>query len=244
MRKYLFIIGLLICILPVSAQKEERKQIRQGNKLYQNEQYTEAEIAYRKALEVNADSPQATFNLGNALYRQEKAQDALEQYQHLIDKESVEVETGGGDKKRLASLWHNVGNICMQGEDYGNAIQSYCKSLILNPKDDETRYNLALAQALYKQQQQDQQNQEQEQEQEENQEDQQQQQQQQEQPQEHQDNENHQDQEQPEDAQEQLSREKAQELLDALMQDEEEVQEKVKKLQMQNGQRTQTDKDW
>ncbi|MBO5719657.1 MAG: tetratricopeptide repeat protein, partial [Bacteroidales bacterium] len=77
MNKYIIFAFALLFSLTLSAQKAERKQIREGNKLYENEQYTEAEIAYLKALEVNPNSPQSSMNLGNALYRQQKAQEAL-----------------------------------------------------------------------------------------------------------------------------------------------------------------------
>ena len=52
----------------VSAQKAERKNVREGNKLYESEKYTESEIAYRKSLEVNPRSTEGTYNLGNSLY--------------------------------------------------------------------------------------------------------------------------------------------------------------------------------
>lgn len=53
------------------------------NKLYETEKFTEAEIAYRKSLEVNPRSSEGTYNLGNALYKQKKFPEAAEQYQLL-----------------------------------------------------------------------------------------------------------------------------------------------------------------
>lgn len=229
-----------LCLLlsfPTMAQKAERKQIREGNKQYEEGKFTEAEIAYRKALEVNEDSPQSTMNLGNALYRQEKAAEALEQYKRLISDED--------HPERQADAYHNIGNVMMQAQDYKAAIQAYQQSLIKRPSDNETRYNLALAQALLKQQEQ-QQNQDQQDENQQQEQQEQEQQQQQEQPQE-QENQQQQEQQQEQeqqDSQEQISKEQAQQLLDALMQDEEEVQEKVKELQMQQSQGRKTDKDW
>lgn len=232
-------LGLSLTALPLWGQKAERKQIRGGNKLFDKEKYTEAEIAYRKALEVNANSPQATYNLGNALYKQEKAQDAMNQYQSAL----AQAE---GNPLRQASVLHNMGNVFMQAGDYAHAVAAYRQSLLNRPGDDETRYNLALAQALLRQQEQQQQ-QQQNQEQQEQQQDQQQEQQdqQQEQPQEQQQQQQQQqEQDQQQEEQERISKEQAQQLLDALMQDEKEVQEKVKKLQMQQGQRVKTEKDW
>lgn len=237
-----FKISMITCLclllsIPMMAQKAERKQIREGNKQYEEGKFTEAEIAYRKALEVNEDSPQSTMNLGNALYRQEKAAEALEQYKRLISDED--------HPERQADAYHNIGNVMMQAQDYKAAIQAYQQSLIKRPSDNETRYNLALAQALLKQQEQ-QQNQDQQDENQQQEQQEQEQQQQQEQPQE-QENQQQQEQQQEQeqqDSQEQISKEQAQQLLDALMQDEEEVQEKVKELQMQQSQGRKTDKDW
>lgn len=236
MNKYIFVACSLLLSMSVSAQKAERKQIREGNKLYENEQFTEAEIAYRKALEVNPDSPQSTMNLGNALYRQQKAQEAMEQYQLMLNDED--------HPERQADAFHNMGNVFMQAQDYAHAIEAYQQSLIKRPSDDETRYNLALAQALLKQQEQQQQDQQDQQDEQQEEQQQEQQEQQQQQPQEQDQQDQQQEQPQPEDAQEQISKEQAQQLLDALMQDEEEVQEKVKELQMQQSQSKITDKDW
>ena len=128
----------------VSAQKAERKNVREGNKLYESEKYTESEIAYRKSLEVNPRSTEGTYNLGNSLYKQGKFPEAAEQYQLIAGQGEKMVATPEG-KARLSEVYHNMGNIFMQNKDYGKAVEVYKQSLRLNPKDDETRYNLALA---------------------------------------------------------------------------------------------------
>ena len=127
----------------VSAQKAERKNVREGNKLYESEKYTESEIAYRKSLEVNPRSTEGTYNLGNSLYKQGKFPEAAEQYQLIAGQGEKMVATPEG-KARLSEVYHNMGNIFMQNKDYGKAVEVYKQSLRLNPKDDETRYNLAL----------------------------------------------------------------------------------------------------
>ena len=142
-------------VFSASAQKAERKQVREGNDLYQSEKYTEAEIAYRKALDVNPRSVEGTYNLGNALYKQKKFQEAAEQYQLLAGQEVKLKETPEG-RARLAQVYHNMGNVCMQAKDYAQSVEAYKQSLRMNPKDDETRYNLALAQKLLNDQQQQQ----------------------------------------------------------------------------------------
>ncbi len=237
---------LLFCACAMAqAQKEERKNLREGNKLYKNEQFTEAEIAYRKSLEVNPRSVEGTYDLGNALYKQNKLPEAAEQYQLLIGQAEKMIETAEGIE-RLASVFHNVGNINMQNKDYGKSVEAYKQSLRLNPYDDETRYNLALAQKLLEEQEQDQeqdQNQDKNEDQQQDQQQNQDQQQDQQQNQQDQQKENKTQEEQPQ-QNEQMSKDNAQQMLDAFLQDEKDTQEKVKKAQAQQQQRRKTEKEW
>ena len=136
---YLFMFSLAISSLAFS-QKAERQNLRKGNKQYNNENYTQAEIDYRKSQEVNPNSPEAAFNLGNSLYKQQKFEDALKQYGIAGQ--------NGTDASYQSETFHNGGNIFMAQEQYDRAIQYYKQSLRLNPHDDETSYNLALAQQL------------------------------------------------------------------------------------------------
>ena len=241
----LFSLILLFCSGSVFAQKAERKNIREGNNLYQNEKFTEAEIAYRKSLEVNPRSSEGTYNLGNALYKQKKFPEAAEQYQLIAGQAEKMVETPEG-KARLAEIFHNVGNIGMQNKEYAKSVEAYKQSLRLNPKDDETRYNLALAQKLLQDQQNQQnedQNQDQNEDKKEDQDKQDQQQQNQDQQQQQDDKKQDKTQEQQQ-QNEQMSKDNAQQMLDAFLQDEKDTQEKVKKAQAQQQQRRRTDKEW
>ena len=132
-------------------EKVERNTIRNGNGLFNDKKYTEAEIEYRKALEANPSSEIATYNLGAALYKQQKWNDSRNEYRKIVQASS--------DSLRAAHAWHNLGNISFQEKNYAQSIEEYKNALRRNPKDDETRYNLRLAQLLLKKQQQEQQNQ-------------------------------------------------------------------------------------
>lgn len=232
----LFSLALLIVSAPIaSAQKAERSDIRKGNRQYENKKFTEAEIQYRKALEINPQSKEGSYNLGNALYRQNKPKEALEQYQNALNIQN--------DPKKKSQIFHNAGNVFMAGKDYEKAVSAYKNSLVINPSDNETRYNLALAQAMLKKQQQEQKkNKDDKKDQKDDQKEEKQEQQKQD-DQEKKQNQNKKDQEQQQ-QQEQVTKEKARQLLDALSQDEKETQEKVKKLQMQQSKSRKTDKDW
>ena len=239
------------------AQKQVRKEIRKGNKEYKQEKYPDAEVNYRRALEENARSIEAAYNLGNSLYKQEKRQEALEQYQAMINNET--------DKEKLADAWHNIGNVFLSMKDSQNpeeqkialprSIEAYKNALRNNPKDEETRYNLALAQKLLEDQenddqgqddQQDDQNQDQNQENQDQQQDQNQDQQNQDQQNQNQD----QDQKEQEQKEQQgqnpneMSKETAERILESLMQDERNTQEKVKAEEMRRQKQRKTDKNW
>lgn len=228
-----FIAMIFLSTGLASAQKAERKNVREGNKLYTKEKYTESEIAYRKSLEVNPKSIEGNYNLGNSLYKQGKYDEAAKQYQQTIAQEA--------DPLKLAQAFHNMGNITMQKKDYAKSVEAYKMSLRLNPSDDETRYNLALAQKLLQDQDQNKDNKDQDQKKDEEKKDDQQQQDQQQQQQD--DKKENKTQDQPH-QNEQMSQDNAQQMLDAFLQDEKDTQEKVKKAQAQQHQRRRTEKEW
>lgn len=220
---------LLCCTTVVFGQKSERDYMRSGNKLYNDSLFVKAEVDYRKALELNPKSTDAMYNLGNALLMQNKAKEAMEQFDAVTRIEK--------DKGKLARAYHNMGVILQSSKQYPQCIEAYKQSLRNNPHDDETRYNLALAQKMLKDQQQQQnQDKQQEQKQDQKQDD-----------QKDQNKDQNEDQKkQPQQNQQQnkneMSKENAEQLLNAVMQDEKNVQDKVKKKLQMRGKKY--DKDW
>lgn len=236
--KYILFVVFLLSAVAVSAQKAERDYIRKGNRLFNDSIFVDAEVNYRKALEVNPKSTVSMYNLGNTLSQQQKFQDAMEQY---VSASNIEK-----DKMKLAHIYHNMGVLLQAGKDYAKAVDAYKMSLRNNPTDDETRYNLALAQKMLKDQQQNQQNQDQNQDQNKDQQKQNQKQDQNKDKQNDQKQDEKKDQQQPpksEKQNNQMSKENAEQLLNSVMQDEKDVQDKVKKQQkvMQGGR---LEKDW
>ena len=234
MMKKFYILSMLLLASTahgLAQDKTDRDYLRSGNKLYNDSLFIKAEVDYRKALELNPKSTDAMFNLGNALLMQQKAQEAMEQYESVSKIEK--------DKQKLAQIYHNMGVILQSGKQYPQCIEAYKESLRNNPKDDETRYNLALAQKLLKDQQQDQQNQDQQQQQQEQKEDKQDQNKDQ---QEQDQKDQQQNQQQQQQNKNEMSKENAQQLLNAVMQDEKNVQDKVKKQLQIKGKKL--EKDW
>ena len=237
MMKKFYILSMLLLAGTahgLAQEKTDRDYLRSGNKLYNDSLFIKAEVDYRKALELNPKSTDAMFNLANALLMQQKAQEAMEQYQSVAKIEK--------DKQKLAQIYHNMGVILQSSKQLPQCIEAYKESLRNNPKDDETRYNLALAQKLLKDQQQDQQNQDQQQQQQQKQEEEKQEQNKDQQDQEQKEKDQQQNQQQQQQNKDEMSKENAQQLLNAVMQDEKNVQDKVKKqLQIQG---KKLEKDW
>ena len=128
-------VALLLVAITASAQTD-RQYIREGNKQFRVGQYDKAEVSYRKAVEKNPKNPQAAYNLGNALMAQKKDSAAVQQFE-----QATRIET---NPLRKAAAYHNMGVICQTHKMYGEAIEAYKNALRLNPNDDETRYNLVL----------------------------------------------------------------------------------------------------
>ena len=218
---------LLSCVSLVFAQ-QERADIRRGNKQYNDSNYTEAEVHYRRGLDINDHSFEAHYNLGDALFRQGKYPEALEQYTQAEKALATNDKLSEAKRKeQLADTYHNMGNALYAQQQYDQAVGAYQQALRLDPKDNDTRYNLVKAmQQLQQQQQQNQQQQNQQQQQQEQQEQQQEQQQQE---------------QQQEQQQDQMDKETAEQILQALEQDEQETQEK---LQRQQGKKRRVEKEW
>ena len=250
MIKKIFLLSAIFCgtLSGFAQTKTEGDYIRSGNKFYADSLYEKAEIEYRKALEINPKSTDAMYNLGNALFNQipqsqEKGKEAMEQYATAVKLES--------DKAKLAHINHNLGTLLYMAQQYPQSVEAYKESLRNNPNDNETRYNLAKAMYMLKQQQEQQQDQQQEQQQDQQQEQQQDQQQEQQQEQQEQQQEQQEQQQQEQNQQQQqqqqqenndMSQENAEQLLESAMQDEKDVQEKVKKMMQIQGRKL--EKDW
>jgi len=223
----------------LSAQAD-RKFIRQGNREYEKEKYSESEISYRRAIDKNKSSADAVFNSGDALYRQKKFEDAGKQF--------IESHSMNEKKDKKSASMYNLGNSLLMAEKLKESIDAYKNSLKLNPGNMEAKYNLAYAQDMLRkqeeqqqQQQQNKDNQDQNKDQDKK-EDKNKDQQQQQQDQQNQDENKQQDQKQQQQEQA-MSKEDAERLLNAIANDEKNVQEKVK-LAKAAKERVKTLKNW
>lgn len=146
-KKLSVIIIMLISAISLYAQTD-RQYVREGNKHFRKGNAADAEVAYRKALDKKKDNSQAGYNLANALFMQRKDSAAVSQYEQALKNEK--------NPLRKSQSYHNIGVICQGHKMYGEAIDAYKNALRLNPNDDMTRYNLELCRKQQKQQQQNQ----------------------------------------------------------------------------------------
>ena len=246
MKKILLFCLMTAAVISANAQRTDRSFVRKGNHMFEDSLFIKAEENYLKAVDMNPELYEGYYNLGNAYTAQQKPNEAIEQYRKianalegrkkdLMDDPSTSKKDIDRCKEDLAKIYHNTGVVYHMCEQYDKAVEAYKQALRNNPQDDETRYNLILAQRMLQQQQQDQQ-QEQQQQQQDQQQDQQQQDQQQEQ--------QEQEQQQQQEEQQDMSQENAEQILEAAMQDEKDVQERVQEQLMKAQPKKPLDKDW
>jgi len=244
MKWYKLFILFILSVLSVSvyAQKE-RKYIREGNREFEDGNFEDSEIAYRKAADLEkTKTHKPAFNIGDALYKQEKYDDAASQFQSIAESEL--------SKDEKAKVFHNLGNSFLQNNKLQESIEAYKNALRNNPNDLDTKYNLAYAQKKLQQQQQNQdqnkdqnkdqnqqdQNKDQNKDQQDNNQDQ-----QNKQDQNKQDKQD-QNQEQQQQQQPKISKEDAERILQALANDEKKTQQKVK--EQKAAAKVKVEKEW
>lgn len=222
MARYI-LMSLFLALTLIANAQTDRQLIREGNRLFYKQQYDKAEVMYRKAVAKNPSNPQAVYNLGCALMMQSKDSAAVVQYEQAAKLEK--------NKLRLASVYHNIGVVCQNHKMYGDAIRAYEQSLRKNPHDNETRYNLALCKKLQKQnKKKDDKNKKENKKQQEN-----------------KDSNNNKDKNKDKNNQqpkEQISKDNAEQLLNAAIQNEKATQQRMRRAMQRQGARSKSGKDW
>ncbi len=137
MKKLFSITTILLTISLVTFADNQRQLLREGNRLFEEGKYVEAEAMYRKSLEADPNKYRAWHNLGNALYYQGRLEEASGVYQEMI-------RQAPSDAARAAG-WHNLGNSLLAEGNIAESIEAYKEGLRLAPMDEDTRYNLAYA---------------------------------------------------------------------------------------------------
>jgi len=143
MKKYIILI-LIILNGSVLFAQDAKTYIYKGNQLYDQKNFKEAEADYQKAIQQKKMPLESNFNMGDAMYKQKKFDNAAKNF--------TTIATTTKDPQVKASAYHNLGNSLLESKKYDESIDAYKKALMTNPKDDATRYNLAYAQEMLKKQ--------------------------------------------------------------------------------------------
>ena len=238
------LLCLMVSIPTLSAQKKVREENWFGNRYFKWNRLTDAEVHYRKALEANPKDPTTLYNLSNLLYRTDRGKENGKLMETLYPM----IKDLPDDK--AADVAHNAGNSALRRKDYEHAVEFFKESLRHRPTDDETRYNLALAQKLLDKQKQDEQQQNQDQNKDQKQNNDKQQDKDQPQQPDQKDQDQNKKPDKPQDKpqqnqQDQMSRQTAEQILKSFLQDEKQTQKKVEQAQQQKGGgRNKREKNW
>lgn len=154
MRKMIrYMIGAVLMVVALASATDahaqrypERRTARQGNRLYDKADYAAAEVNYRKALALNNLLYEADFNLGDAVYKQERYDEAAK----IFGRVAADTLRTASEK---AEALFNMGNAQFSERKFAEAIESYKSSLRLVPDDKECKFNLAYAQKMLQEEQ-------------------------------------------------------------------------------------------
>lgn len=234
------LLSILLLLGLIASAQNPNKHIRQGNTAFSDSSYTDAENNYRQALSADQNSFDASFNLADAIYKQEKYSESSTLFNALTEKAKT-------DKER-AMAYHNLGNSLLKEQKLEESINAYKNALRNNPIDPETKHNLAYAQRMKQQEKEEEQKDDQQEEKKENEEKKEDKEDKEEQEKEDQKEQNNQESDEnkkPEKPQDpnKISKEEAEKMLDALEQQEKEVQEDLQKKKAK-GVKLKIEKDW
>ncbi len=140
------LLPIALCILPVSTSAQNEKGlIKKGNEAYEKKEYDNAITNYQQATTKNPANPTAQYNLGNALYKNKKADEAVQAYENALSN-----ATSNADKSKA---YYNKGVVLQNNKKLPECIEAYKNALKLDPKDEDARQNLQKALLQQKEQQ-------------------------------------------------------------------------------------------
>ncbi len=246
MKKFSFISVLFMLILfavglPESFSQSLRGLVNDGVENYNEGNFSDAEVNFKKGVEKSPESFEAKFNLGDTFFKQQRYDEAIKSYNSALAFVKDDLEK--------ARVHYNIGNSLLKAQKIKESIEEYKKSLKLNPDDQEAKYNLSYALELLKNKDdQQQQKNDKDQNKDKNQDQNKDQNQDQDKKDQQKDQQNKQDQQKQDQQdkkqqqqQQKISKEEAERILEALKDNEKDLQKELRKIK---GKRVKTDKDW
>jgi len=236
-----YIISFILLSMSIINAQSTRGLVNDGVDNYEENNFPEAEVNFKKGVESDIENFESRFNLGDAIYKQGRYEEALEEFKNSLNLAKTDEEK--------ADIFHNIGNTFLKAQKFQESIGAYREALKLNPQDMETKYNLSYALKQMQNQQNNQQNNQNQDNQDQNKDQNQQDQEDQNKDQENKDQQNKEEQNKEEQQQNQqkpepkdeISKDEAQRILDALKNNEAELQ---KKMRQQKSKKSNVEKDW
>ena len=142
---FFFFLATMIAFAPAQ-QTAVKDHVIAGNQNYLSGNYSKAEAQYKMALSEDTNSIKANYNLGNSLYQQKRYNEARTHYDRVIHQKKA-------SKADKQMAYHNIGKSYLDENNPEKAAANFKEALKLNPYDEETRYNYALARKLLEKQQ-------------------------------------------------------------------------------------------
>ena len=136
---------VLLCMVATAIFAQPKKEVREGNKLYKEQKYKEASEAYQKAVLKQPNYIPGLFNLGNAQYKQQQFEASRKIYEGTAKTAT--------EKEQQAAANYNIGNTYLEEKKYKEAVDAYKQALRKNPQDEQAKYNLSYALQMLKKQQ-------------------------------------------------------------------------------------------
>lgn len=137
------IITLLLILISFATKAQEKdKFLPKGNEEFAEKKYADAEANYRISQSKFKKKAVSSYNLGTSIYKQNQHSEAKYQFAKAIQDAKT--------KPEKHKAFHNLGNVLMKEKEYQGAVDAYKNALRNNPNDEETRYNYALAKKMLK----------------------------------------------------------------------------------------------
>ncbi len=137
------IITLLLVLISFATKAQEKdKFLPKGNEEFAEKKYADAEANYRISQSKFKKKAVSSYNLGTSIYKQNQHSEAKYQFAKAIQDAKT--------KPEKHKAFHNLGNVLMKEKEYQGAVEAYKNALRNNPNDEETRYNYALAKKMLK----------------------------------------------------------------------------------------------
>lgn len=139
-------VTIIACLAAATVLAQQpKKEVREGNKLYKEQKYKEAALQYQKAVQQQPNYIPGLFNLGNSQYKQQQFEASRKIYEGTAKTAT--------ERNEQAAAHYNIGNTYLEEKKYKEAVEAYKNALRKNPQDEQAKYNLSYALEMLKNQQ-------------------------------------------------------------------------------------------